>query len=53
MQLATYLFEQIYSGLWKINTFLLETTTVAHKGQRDGGNMNLASHLSDMDKLAT
>lgn len=53
MQLAIYLFEHIYSGLWKINTFLLETTTVAHKGQRDGGNINLASHLSDMDKLGT
>ena len=45
MQLAIYLFEQIYSGLWKINTFLLETTAVAHKRQRDGGNVNLASHF--------
>lgn len=45
MQLAIYLFEQIYSGLWKINTFLLETTAVAHKRQRDGGDVNLASHF--------
>lgn len=45
VQLAIYLFEQIYSELWKINILLLETTTVAHSGQRYGGNTSLASHL--------
>lgn len=45
VQLAIYLFEQIYSELWKINILLLETTTLAHSGQRYGGDTKLASHL--------